>query len=476
MGTSVSSTELDRIEHVGRILCGIAVFLFVYGTLLLPTMNKKRIGGFVGKVIVFASFGPLIIWGAYVGQERLVESIVKNSDPEWRKQAVHLRVVQSSLLEDRAELSGIELSREDLGTPEGKSFIALLPFYGSGLSRTDILSSENIDALLRQRVREEMGTRNEFLDEVRPKIGDLENAYNEYADASERYYESLAPGMADKRAQEKWEEYVRRLESETGRKPNNVPRRAESHVREKVQGMGVPVSNSWKPYDRNGFISAFKRNYDSVVKNRFDSEVRRRVGGSVNPGLSWDEFIREPAVVSYMRSRSDIIKQYGFPDKLTNEGFLQQYYEPVKRKKMEEYGSLLRAEAEFFADGKKYAQEGRKALYAVVVPPLALFFSVTGALLHVVKTANFAFRLVRIHTLIRWAVWICVLGGTLAFVNTQSLPNKVTESELFETLDKSLASKYGRTTASAMKWTVEFQPYFYPRNKAIESRLNLIRH
>jgi hypothetical protein len=72
--------------------------------------------------------GTLCISGCFVGEKSLIDRIVDHSDGASRRAAAHLRTVSAAVLQGAATIDGIDLSSQQLSTPEGKAFPSLFPF------------------------------------------------------------------------------------------------------------------------------------------------------------------------------------------------------------------------------------------------------------------------------------------------------------------------------------------------------------
>ena len=153
---------------------------------------------------------------------------------------------------------------------------------------------------------------------------------------------------------------------------------------------------------------------------------------------------------------------------------------------------LLRPVADF-ADGGPSEEEGRRAMEALVVPPIALAFSLAGALVHIFKAANYLtlwlsrFLMYRLRGvtrtvrttafLIRFRREALVLSALTLAVAPCFVSNRISTSQGFGWLLEHTAENLpwaGRPIAGGMRWAVQAQPYFYPVNEAVRTRLPLI--
>jgi hypothetical protein len=111
----------------------------------------------------------------------------------------------------------------------------------------------------------------------------------------------------------------------------------------------------------------------------------------------------------------------------------------------------------------------------LVVPPIALAFSLAGALVHLFKISNYLARIG-----VGWAgdslrfnptpmIAMVVVGIALsAFL----LDNEITRSKLFEFQQREMFGNGQAPQATVCRWVVQAQPYFWPVNEWI--RMNVL--
>ena len=156
------------------------------------------------------------------------------------------------------------------------------------------------------------------------------------------------------------------------------------------------------------------------------------------------------------------------------------------QKALQEYD----APAADFGDSGALRNRGIDAVRAVIVPPIALFFSLLGAIGHMAKLA---FLLVKgAHVLVarpwseslfarltRNAWWVPVAGFAIAWACLSALENSVTQSRLYAYMRAQTLGKSGdvqqRLVASvvvnAMHVVAVGQGHAYPYNERIRNGL-----
>jgi hypothetical protein len=271
-GTSVSIEEVEGLEKFGRLISGTALYLLVVGVVLLPMLKKHRFKHVASKVLMFGLAGFIIIGGVYHGEKKLVDHLVDSSSGIDRAVAVKAMIIQNSLLNDTIKLDGIELGPEILKSPEGKSFAAVLPFLGSTILDGK-LKKEDVRTIIENEIKNEIGDGNNFLKtHVHSRLKQLDNAYQKkYVPATNEYRKATAHNVVAAKAEQAWRKYLDKLSNEKIT-PENIPEHKWPEVRNQVRKSGIMVSNSWKPWDKQGFLNALNLKYQKDASKKFKTE------------------------------------------------------------------------------------------------------------------------------------------------------------------------------------------------------------
>ena len=108
---------------------------------------------------------------------------------------------------------------------------------------------------------------------------------------------------------------------------------------------------------------------------------------------------------------------------------------------MKKYDALT----EDFADGGSYSDEGKEMARAAIVPVIALFFSLIGAISHLCKTAYLSLSVVaktdaKVSVFKKPQVVIPVSIFAITFILFAHLENSVTQSRLYTYLESEVQS------------------------------------
>lgn len=462
VGSAAGPDQLHGIERWGRTLSGIAVALFV---LQLGLLLRKYYRTWFTRPATIGVLCAVAGVATYAGLERLTNHLVDSSSPAFRRASVSMVLLQRAVRDSGWQIEQFNQDPTLFERPEGKAALAVLPFMGTSLARLDEIIGTARDNLIR--------------DQISNRIGGPEGYFDKYADAvaeaSRQYqrYQGGARGGAGadlKQQQDKaWDDYLREL-GQRGWSPYSVPQWQRAAVLRKVRAR-VPVPADWDLADEAGFRAAVAARYE---------QRRSRAGGEALPaGMSWPEFFAHPSVQRRLRDQLGLPAGVVLKPEYDGPGFVRAVFNPMLNKQLQhELPAYSAAEADF-ADGGRREQLGRSMARIAIVPPLALFCSLLGALLHMAKLAYLGAKgLMQLAGIapLWWALAAPAtvgLGGALVLHN---LDNEVTSGHLYQVLTRDMlrdGSAFQHGVVNVLHGVVVGQHLTYPINEAI--RVNVLR-
>jgi hypothetical protein len=322
---------VDGIEHWGRIITGLAASLALWGA-VIPLMLRRgasliALSMVLGAVTIgtttatFYGLRAFYDWKAETG-----------STAAQRQAAAWATIVSSHVYDGAATLDGLRLSRDDLETPAGKAFFALLARLYMPISKSEGTLQAVVPEIVRQLVRKEIGApsdtyRSGYLECLRRTQTTYNDRYLPAADEYAKGRSELAGVPQAYRA-----EYTKRLEAD------------------------------------------WKKGSAGIVES----------GQTLSPNLqTFAAFIDAPPVQSLLRQC--VGAPSGTPNITNrwNESMWTQYvYTPrVEEEVAARIRSLYRDRESFEPGGKHYCL-GISAIHSVTVPETALLLSLLGATFH----------------------------------------------------------------------------------------------
>jgi hypothetical protein len=472
VGGAATPEQIHSIEIYGRTLSGIALALVVFQLLLHQRNHGKKWRPSNAAIVLICSISAGIL---FVSLEALTNYLSNSSSPFFRHASLNIVLIQRALVEDRVRIDGLTDDREIFSRPEGKAFLALFPVMATFVER------------LEEKIR------NAKLDlirnEVAQRAGGPEGYYKKYADAvqhagSEWKRYNAAGNRGDDvdigtRQDKAWNDYLRDLRKR-GWTPNTIPDQYRAKVLRKVQSK-VPVPSNWDLSDEEVFRAAVARRVEDAKRGRSNSVQYR--GKQIPLGLAWPAFFAHPVVQGDLHEKLKLPRRVVLkPAYSSGDDFERTVFDPMVEELARGKIATYDAPVESFADGAKNAAEGREMARAAIVPPLALFFSLLGALGHFSKLCFLSMKAAGqlLAPGSQWVGKVCWIVLALVFIGgwltLSLLQNDVTQSRLYAYLQQQINQDEHHSTRNAMLSNVLHvvavgQGVFYPVNEKIRTEV-----
>lgn len=453
VGSVSTADEVHNMERYGRTLTAIAAALLALQFSLMGIVRLKKKGVWLtakastALVLLICLITGTLTWHAV---EWVIERQVTKSTGEFRQMSLLAQLYQHALIEGQQTLEGIPLDSgggqaQTWNSPSGKAFLATLPVLLSSSDRYRKLLERDAEQNLRDNISAQEGGVRGYYEAWIQARGEVHKQFVAYYNDDMDISETVRLEQA--RA---WQRYERSLEAKR-LKTWNVPRRYYATVRNQVRRQGVPVANDWSPSDRTGFNAA-------VAKAARQKYLAQRTvvyqGVTIPKRLDWGVFFRLDVVQKALREKlllpanTLVREEYPLNDKLKQ--FALELHTPHLNEAVKQQLPELRAAVSSYSAGGVNEKLGEDAARAVIVPPIALIFSLVGALTHLAKllylvlvplTATLLTRrswrpvqFLNRHPLAFPVALIAVLVVTFSLIN-----NSITESVAYKNLKDGLA-------------------------------------
>lgn len=470
VGGAPTAEEVDSIEKFGRFISGAALAIGVWGILVLPRSNSRQ-WPVVKTLSWLAVSGIAGILIAYFGEKYLIDRIVGASSAQQRYVAVNVKMLSQALVTGNVEIDRISLTTEQFKSPEGKSFLALFPFLTFAIEAVDQKIGTSKPAMVRNLVEHNMGGLHVAYNRYVDSNTEIKRLYNnEYLKGTEQYLAALR--RIPEHQEKAWGDYERELKKKRRHMtPERVPRVYWGGVRDEVRSSGVMVPHDWRPSDRQTFYRAVAQQVTKEAGTQYAGQIRSRMNGEyIKPNLTFAEFASSPAVQKQWRESLHLPAGMTLrPDIATPANFSSEVYEPILRSMVREQLVKYNALDEEFADGRRLSQFGKDGMRSVVVPPIALAFSILGALVHIFKLGNYLIFMVSGRRNLGRITMSMVI---LAFYwHVSATSNAVVTQPLYPTLHRQAAEHFSPLAAGMAKLTIQAQPFAYPVNEWVRLKV-----
>lgn len=458
--------EIKSIERWGRTLSGIAVALFAWGWILKARWRLSvTLAAMAGAVAV-------AVPSMFAFQDHIVDSAIADLDGRHRRDASFLVVATRFMLGGHLRVADLELPPESWNSAEAKAFIALFPVLAAHIPNLEDDARAVLESTLRGHMTSActvgqggcLGSFEEFNNKIwRPVIEEVNASYRRYGEGANRYADAMdgIPAEQDRA----WENYRRKL-AQKGYAPGSVPRMGWGRVRNEVRQQGVPVPEGWVPSDRATFNAAVEREVRHRAESAYADGMKKAVGEVLPHALGINAFMRQPTIQRKLQAKIGIA-DLGVPlDYLVAPGSIhRQIYEPILKAAVNRRIQVHTADAREFEPGGRNAELGQQSAERLIVPPLALGFSLAGGLSHLMKSLYLSLVLATGRRRTGIAALLAVLafaavGGSLA-------TNAVTGSPAYRDLEAQVRQGRGHAIAAGLRWIVQVEPLAYPVNETL---------
>lgn len=298
----------------------------------------------------------------------------------------------------------------------------------------------------------------------------LRGVFNEYATASNKM---AAAQFNPEALDQMWNDYQQEMIKQPFTDESASPRQRSEVIRQ-LRQRGVHVPDGWRLNDRR----TFEDSAGGGGLQTFRTGANAALGGSttIQPGLQWAQFIRHQDVTRYVEAKlaaaypavdrgSIAMKEPAPPIVLDADpaDFETRVYQPQVADQIRRAVWRVKQPASSYAAEGTNHELGLKSMRAVVVAPLALFFSLFFGLTNL---ASLAATLVPGPTWVRWGTSSALLAAL--FIAPLLLSNSMSEAPVYKTLASQLESR-SATAAIALKWLIHAQPVFYPVGRIAQS-------
>lgn len=484
VGGTATPDEVEHIEHWGRLISGFAAALLLLGARLQSeardnvedpnafTRTQRSVGFW--RMVWTLTMCTGIMAGVYYGQRLFIDVLVENSSGEHRQRAVILVPISQLLTHENLGLAGFDLKPSDLQKPEGKAFIAT--FALQALSDPSILKklAGNTHAIFQLFAQKLRGSDDGFYKAYVESQKEIKGLFDtSYSEASRELNKALSATNIAKRQQEAWADYELKLSRQRrNMRPDNIHRSLWPTVRHELYKSGVPIHNDWHPNDRKGFDAAVASQMRRDLLKAFHQEARQKmkIRNDLDPNLDFNEFVRHGAIQEKWKStlRVDNATSDLKPN-MSQAVFTSTIFDKVVTRDVRILEQSRLATAKEYKSQSPYKSIGKESYRALIVPPIALAFSLLGSLTHIFKLFMFGVKVFFRVPLPIYAGAFLIYLGLMVYIPVHSADNKITSQVLFKTFATKtrdgLGGHYGDFMAGAIKWTIQFQPHFYPINE-----------
>lgn len=233
-----------------------------------------------------------------------------------------------------------------------------------------------------------------------------------------------------------------------------------SSVFQQLKQQGIQVDSNWVFTEHQVMLESitqqiqerYLQQYNQAVKSKFEVEVPLR-----SPLPS---FAKIPMMQNYFaQALADLYQEHVALD-LDQQTFESLYVKPVYTDKYNALLNKLNADEQWYAADAPYERSGKVSLRNLLVPPIAIAFSLIFGLMNMINLLiSFVFFIFEERILLRWIMFV-TLSSMVIMLPTRNTYQIYDQSAYLELLSETKMN-YGHW-ASALDWVAKTEPVVYP--------------
>lgn len=451
-GGKPDQDALSSIEVFGRMLSGVGCTLLFWRFVVNSETSSLAA---IWRLIMI---GVVVVPSVYFAQKLLIDHLVNSTKPDDRATAALSAQLPSALLWDAVSIKGLDLSPQIWKKAEGKTFLAVLPLLA--YTSPELIDSveKQLPTLVSSMVKQRTGSPEAAYNaHYVPVVNEIRSRFSsDYSSASQKIEQASAQ---QDNPDALWEEYMQELNKQPFTEQSVTPAQRAAVIR-RLHNRGLNVLNNWNIYDRAGFNAALP---SGQVQAKFRSEMDTLMGRptTIPSGLTWAQFGHHPDTQGYVRTKlhaSMPIIELGAQQISLDaniEEFKTSFFHPQIKRMVDKEVARIKQPSSSYGVGMPNYEFGIQSMRAVIVPPLALSFSLFFSLCNI---AGLVALLVPGGAITRYVIQIVFMGVIL--LSPMQVSNEVNGSIAYRNLEHSL-QKTNPNASVALSWLIHAEPIYY---------------
>jgi hypothetical protein len=236
---------------------------------------------------------------------------------------------------------------------------------------------------------------------------------------------------------------------------------------------GIRVGDNWAFSKYGQVVKDIQAQLEAGLLQGYHRVLEKKFAARIKPRTSLKDFNRLPAMQAmYHRAlgdRVDLDRSALIPIGLNREAFEQRFIAPGFDRRFELLYTRLNSGVEWYADGAPYEELGKNSLRNLVIPAVAIAFSLVFGLLNTVSLLlSLVFLMIEESRILRW-LGVALLIGTLAYL-PMNQPYQIYHQQAYHDWYRATEDRYGRA-AYLIDWLARAEPMLYPLASVLRTRV-----
>jgi len=243
-------------------------------------------------------------------------------------------------------------------------------------------------------------------------------------------------------------------------------------VREKLAPKGIHVPAHYRIHGHDSFIKGVSSELTRQLREGFMKQAKQDMGEAVAPLLSRRAFLELPLIQRPLKKALHLDANHApVPLNLSEVQFRDQILMPVITRHLEKERRRLLASSAQFADGADKEEEGKQYVRSILVPPVAMGFSMFFALLNLSGVVAGLCLLAGGQR--RWILTARATFLLAVIVLPLIFSGEIAQTKTFQSIVQETEKATGPVLGGFIVWIGNLQPVVYPVGHVLATGLHL---
>lgn len=229
---------------------------------------------------------------------------------------------------------------------------------------------------------------------------------------------------------------------------------------------GVQLPLAWTLRQKEILIDAIQQVSSTEIEQQYRDTIIESTGEYLPPTLTQQQFVNHSFIQLSLKDQFQWKQSSNIPLDLSPEEFLQTVHKPKYIEVYLEQKRELEEDGQYFADGEQLEERGKSYYRSIVVPPLAMSFSLFFGLLNLMAFIRVLMALIVRNPIYAQLSAIAVMALTFVAIPLV-FPSGTVKSKAFKYFEVQLTKDYPVVLGKLSAWVVDTQPMVYPIGHAL---------
>ena len=246
-------------------------------------------------------------------------------------------------------------------------------------------------------------------------------------------------------------------------------RELRSNVFVELKQQGVKIDDQWMFSEHQSMLDQITSQLNDRYLAQYQQDMVDRYGVYLEPRVSLTAFTQIPMMQNYFAQAFGELYRDPVTLDHNRQTFEQKYIKPIYFNKFNALVNKLEADEEWYATDAPYEQSGKTSLRNLIVPPVAIAFSLIFGLMNMINLLiSFVFLIFEERLWLRWAGFVVLSGMVILLPSRHAY--EIYDQSAYQDLIVETEMNYGKW-AMALDWVAKTEPRIYPLGDVLRYHL-----